>query len=103
PRDDAPLSLAPSADSGNTDCSAFSCSTPTAVKVQSLSDPEGPIDKGNFPGFLHSALRSDLSLSAPEAKPAVLARVRSLKNRADAWRYMNEVQQKIRVARMRNA
>jgi len=103
PRSDAPLTLPSPAASGNTDCDPFTCTTPTAAKIPSLSDPEGPIDKGNFPGFLHSALRSDLALSAPEAKPAILARVRSLNNRAEAWKYMSEVQQKIRMARLRGA
>lgn len=63
------------------------------------AQPEAPADSGNVPVVLLSALRQDLQISGPQARPAILNRVRSIKTRGDAEQYLNEVRQKRQIAR----
>jgi phospholipase C len=53
----------------------------------------------NMPGFLYVAMRSDLDLSPPDQRPAILARVQSIHTRNDARLYIESVRQKIHAAR----
>jgi|HubBroStandDraft_2_1064218.scaffolds.fasta_scaffold00045_42 phospholipase C len=53
----------------------------------------------NMPGFLYVAMRSDLDLSPPDERPAILARVQSVQTRNDARLYIESVRQKIHAAR----
>jgi hypothetical protein len=40
-------------------------------------------------------MQQDLSLSPPDLRPAIVARIRSMKTHADALQYISEVQQKL--------
>jgi phospholipase C len=57
------------------------------------------VNDGNLPGVLQAALRSDLAVSPPEQRPQILARVSSIKTRAEAGDYLEQVRQKVRVAK----
>jgi hypothetical protein len=52
-----------------------------------------------YPGFLHVALRSDLDLSRPEERPTILAKFKTIKTRADAQLYLDQIRIKSRAAR----
>ncbi len=60
---------------------------------------EDTVNDGTLPGVIHSALRQDLEISAPEAREPILARARSIHTRGEAMNYLGEVRQKIDVAR----
>jgi phospholipase C len=99
PRGDAPMQLPAQAQSGVGGCDPISFSvvraTGQALPRQSpVSRPGDPLNEGNIPGFLFSALRSDVMVSAPDQRPAIIARFRALKTRADAQQYLDEVRQK---------
>jgi phospholipase C len=53
-----------------------------------------------LPGFLYVAMRSDLDLSPPERRKAILAKVTKIRTKAQARKYIEEVRSKIRVARL---
>jgi phospholipase C len=99
PRGDAPMLLPAPAQSGVGGCDPVSFS---AVRLTDrallapfeVSRPHDPLDQENIPGFLFSALRADVMLSPREQTPAIVARFRSLKTRADGHEYLNEVRQK---------
>jgi len=94
PRTDAPMTLpAP-------DASAPAAAMP--LLSPSAAGPMDSIDKGNLPGFLHTALRSDLALSNPADRPAILARFKAIKTRADAQQYLDAVRVKVHAARTKN-
>jgi phospholipase C len=105
PRGDTPTVLPNPVQSGVTGCDPVSFArsdapTPsTGAEVVPVTRPADAIDEGNMPGFLFVALRSDLALSAPEERPAVIARFNTIKTRADASQYMEEVRVKVRAAR----
>ena len=61
--------------------------------------PMDPANEGNLPGVLHAALRHDLALSPPEQRAQILAQVSSIKTRAEASRYLQQVRQKVRAAK----
>jgi phospholipase C len=60
-----------------------------------VSRPEDSINGGMLPAFVHSAMRQDLELS-PDKKVEILAKVAALATRADAMKYLAEVQAKLR-------
>lgn len=94
PRKDAPTVL-PSVASPE----AAPLATATAESVPSIasvSRPDASADDGNLPGIVQGALRQDLALSLPAERPAILARVRSIKKRSEAVQYLNEVRLKRR-------
>jgi|GEM_PF-238013 len=68
----------------------------------SAAGPNDSVDKGNLPGFLHATLRSDLALSRPEERPAILAHFKTITTRADAQAYMDQVSVKLRAGRAAN-
>ena len=72
---------------------------PSAAATVSVSRPDDSADDGNLPGIVQAALRQDLAVSPPSDRPAIIARVRSIKTRADAVQYLNEVRQKVAPAR----
>src|SRR5215469_10580004 len=80
-------------------------SAPVAATVSAdldtaaLADPTDAVNDGNLPAVVYSAMRQDMTLSPPEARPAIIARVRSLQTRANALEYLAEVQRKIRPVR----
>ena len=45
----------------------------------------------NTPGFLLVAMRSDLDLSPPSQRPAIIARVQSIRTRAQAHAYIEDL------------
>jgi phospholipase C len=93
-RTDAPATL-PNPATG--DLAAATASADLATST--VADPTDTVNGGNLPAIVHSAMRQDIALSPPEARPAIIARVRSLQTRADAFEYMAEVQRKIRPVR----
>ena len=63
-----------------------------------VSRPQALVNGDNLPGFLHSVLRYDLALSAPEQRGTILAQFRSIQTRAEAMQYLDKVRQKVRLA-----
>lgn len=95
PRTDTPATL-PNPVAGSPTVRAAPAALSAAASVAA---PDETIDHGNLPAVVHSAMQQDLALSPPAARQAIIARVRGLQTRADAMRYMAEVQQKIRPVR----
>ena len=74
-----------------------------AIEVRDLntmvaSRPDDPVDQGNLPVIVNSALRQDLEMS-PNQRGQILKRVQSIKTREQARQYMAEVQTKLRAHR----
>jgi hypothetical protein len=63
-----------------------------------VSRPDDSVNGGMLPSVLHSALRQDLLLR-PDKKAEILARVAGLETRADAMKYLAEVQARLRAPR----
>jgi len=57
-----------------------------------------PVDSGNLPGFIHLAMRADRQVSPAAAFADIQGRVASLRTRADAIQYLQEVSVKVRAA-----
>ena len=97
PRGDAPITLPEPAQSGVGGCDAVSFSSvPKAAAggPSSVSRPQDPFHQGNIPGFLFTAMRCDLMTSAPEQRPAILTKFQTIRTRADAQQYLDEVRQR---------
>ena len=92
PRTDTPATL-PNPTAPAVVAAAMAAASPSAAALAE------PIDKGNLPGFLHAALRTDLDLSKPIERPAILARFKTIKTRAQAQQYMDQVRLKVRAGR----
>ena len=60
--------------------------------------PDDPVDDGNLPGILHSAMRQHLEVS-PQERDAIIARVQAIHTRGDAEQYLAEVKHKKLVTR----
>ena len=112
PRADCPLTLPAPAQSGVGGCAPFVCSGATLLSEginegilapQPVSRPQDPVNDGNVPGVVHAALRADLAVSPAAEKPLIMARVGSLATRAEARQYINQVRQKLQVARSLSA
>jgi phospholipase C len=98
PRTDAPASLPapvlPVSGERAMRAAEMSLPAPTATR------PREPIESDrNMPGFLYVTMRSDLDLSPPEQRSAILARVNAIRTREEARLYIEQVRQKIRAAR----
>lgn len=102
PRADTPPVLPAPAQSGLTDCDpvTFDLRVQHPPAEIPVNRPEDSVNEGNIPGFLYVALRSQLALSAPAERPAMLARFSTIATRSDAARYVSEVQPNVRVARL---
>ena len=74
---------------------AMAAAPQMAVAMRAAA-PEAPVDK-SLPGFLHVAMRHDMALSPPEARPLILARVQAIRTRAQAAQYLDEVAAKVRA------
>jgi phospholipase C len=76
-------------------------SPPAALRAAArrVPSPEGTVDSGNLPTFVHAAMRHDLVLSPPAQQAAIRARVRSIRTRGEAIQYIAEVRQKIGAAK----
>jgi phospholipase C len=101
PRTDAPATLPAPAQSGLTVLPTFAGPDVLAGLAEQppASRPLDTVNDGNLPGVLHAALRNDLDLSPPEQHPQIMARVSSIKTRAEAGRYLQQVKQKVRAAK----
>jgi phospholipase C len=100
PRGDAPTTLPQPAQSGFSLLPTFAVPEFLAEAVAPPpSRPADSVNDGNLPGVIQAALRSDLALSPPEQRAQILAHVSSLKTRADAHKYLQQVRQKIRAAK----
>lgn len=63
---------------------------------------EIPVNIGNVPGFLQSALSGDLAFSNPAEHAAIIARFQQIKTMQDAEKYMIEVKQKAEAKSLLN-
>jgi phospholipase C len=97
---EAPTHL-PTASAPRAALTASASSTMADIGKVSVSRPNDPIEGSMLPAFVHAALRQDLQVS-PERKSELLAAVAGLRTRADAARYLGEVQARLR-ARERSA
>jgi phospholipase C len=99
-RIDAPETLPAPADSGAV---RPSFQAPTAPLVATaLSRPADPANEGNLPAVIYAAMQQELDLR-PDQRHAIVARVASIKTRADAMHYLAEVQAKVRPHRSGSA
>jgi phospholipase C len=95
PRNDAPTVLPPVAPS---EAAPLEAAMPESIpNIASVSRPDDSADDGNLPGIVQGALRQDLALSPAAERPAIIARVRSIKKRSEAIQYLNEVRLKGRT------
>jgi phospholipase C len=101
PRTDTPTTLPSSAKPAVGELamleSAQGLPAPPATRPQEAVDSDR-----NMPGFLYVAMRSDLDLSSPGQRPAILARVSTIQTREEAREYIEEVRTKIHAARARS-
>jgi phospholipase C len=66
---------------------------------QHTPDPNGPVQGANLPGFLAAALRSHLVFAADHERDSIFELVAGIRTRADACKYIHEVEQKISAHR----
>ena len=66
---------------------------PTPVPAELEARKQEPLDQGNIPGSLDSAMQLHIEMSSPDQKDAIIARVAGLKTVGDAAAYMDEVEQ----------
>jgi phospholipase C len=100
PRTDAPLTMPAPANSAQPVPSLTSAAP--VVTPATVSRPADTVNQGNLPAVVHSAMQQDLAAS-PGNRAAIVSRVQGIKTRADAARYLAEVQQKVRAAQVRTA
>jgi phospholipase C len=95
PRTDTPTKLPEPANSGLPAAgpALAAMASPTALP------PTDSVDAGNLPGFLHSALCTDLNLSPASNRVAILESFQAIRTRDDAERYLDKVEAKIAVAK----
>lgn len=96
PRKDAPTVLPPVA---STEAAPLAAVMADAAANVSVSRPDDSADDGNLPGIVQAALRQDLAVSLPAERPAIIARVRSIKKRSEAIQYLNDVRRKVAPVR----
>jgi phospholipase C len=75
---------------------------PLAPNLQ-RPDPDGPVHGANLPGFLGAALRSHLVLAADHERDSIFELVSGIRTRADACRYIREIEAKISAHRGKTA
>jgi phospholipase C len=92
PRKNAPAVLPPVA---STEAAPLAAAMADAAATVSVSRPDDSADDGNLPGIVQAALRQDFAVSLPAERPAIIARVRSIKQRSDAIQYLNDVRRKV--------
>ena len=99
-RTDAPERLPEPATSPN---AAFLSEAVPDLSAATVAAPHESVNDGNLPAIVHSAMQQDLAISPAEARRKIIARVASLRTRADAREYLAEVQRKIRPRRKQAA
>ena len=97
PRQDTPDRLPSPATFANPAAVANAPSVKLATAT--VAAPNETVNSGNLPAVVHSAMQQDIAVSPPAERPAIIARVAAMQTRADALKYMAEVQQKIRPIR----
>ncbi len=95
-RTDCPEALPQPADSGAAPPSLQSPAAP--ITEATVARPDDTVNGGNLPAIVHAAMQQELALE-PAAFQAIANRVALIKTRADAQRYLAEVQEKIRPLR----
>jgi phospholipase C len=70
-----------------------------ATPAGGVTRPAAPANDGNVPAIVNSAMRQDIQMSPPDQCPVIVARVQSIKTRAEAMEYVKEVQAKVRPRR----
>jgi phospholipase C len=107
PRQDAPTSLNPPADSKIRRCAPFSCSA-TSEMALALNAPL-PVTRhrqrtdGNLPGFLQIAAKFEMVSTPQRDRAKVIARFRSIKTRADAFRFLVKSNKNLQASTLRRA
>jgi phospholipase C len=94
PRGDAPVAL-PAPAVSSIPLPTLSARS-AAIDVDSTVRPGDPASQGNLPVVIHSAMRHDLATSPASEHDAIVRRVSSISTRADAARYLADVQKKTR-------
>jgi phospholipase C len=97
-RQDAPETL-PNPAASATLLPSFTRPAPD-IAAESVTRPGDTVNEGNLPAIIHSAMRQDLTVSQLNERAAIVARVASLKSRADAMHYMADVQKKLAAHRI---
>lgn len=92
PRKDAPAVLPPVA---SAEAALAAVAVANRAAPVSVSRPDDSADEGNLPGIVQAALRQDLAVSPLAERPAIIARVRSIKKRIEAIQYLNDVRRKV--------
>jgi phospholipase C len=64
---------------------------PVAAELEAMKHE--PLDQGNGPAVLYSAMQFQIEMSPPDQKDAIVARVAGLKTVGDAAAYLDEVEQ----------
>ena len=73
---------------------------PPMVPPKQIMRPDGEsVNSGNLPVFLHVAMRHEAVLAGSENKAAVLRRVQAVQTRAQAKQYMDEINERVTVAK----
>lgn len=99
-RDDAPSTLpSPATGSATPMLKMVTPLTESYSSATTTSRPNHSINDGSLPVILHAAMRQDLELSPAADRDRIIARLASLKTRAEAAKYMAEVAMKRRALR----
>ncbi|HYZ38138.1 MAG TPA: alkaline phosphatase family protein [Pseudonocardiaceae bacterium] len=111
PRTDTPPTLPEPAPFGVIGCPVVPACEPTTTltdaarraalapprELPQATRPARPVEQDpDLAGFVHIALRRDLSITPPSQRPARIARARSVLTRADARDYLQEVDHRLR-------
>lgn len=94
-REDCPETLPAPADSGQGLRGVEMLGAPAG---NAPARPDDSVDQGNVPVIIHAAMRQELSIW-PERRQEIVARVQSIKTRADAMQYLTEVRDEVRQHR----
>jgi len=98
-RQDAPTALPAAQASAQT--FRFNMAAPD-VSTETVTRPQESVNDGSLPAILHSAMQQDLMVS-PGQRAQIVSRVKAIRTRAEAARYMAEVQKKVRSKRVATA
>jgi phospholipase C len=96
-RDDTPSTLPSPASVPGAEMLSMAIA-PSAMYAQAPSRPRDSVNDGSLPVILAAAMRQDIELSPPEERNSIVAKVASLKTRADAAAYLAEVSSKRNAA-----
>ena len=94
-RPDTPIALPEPAGYARPAAESVAASTTATART---ARPDDPVDDGNLPGIIHSAMRQHLDIS-PQEREAIIAKVQAIRTRAEAEQYFAEVKSKIAANR----